>query len=108
MIPTAEVPLTNLHGGEVLGPGDLPRHYSAYTACFRREAGAAGRDTRGVIRVHQFDKVELVRFERPEDSEAALEQLIGSGGKDPAATGAGLSRDAAGRRRHGAVERDDL
>ncbi len=81
LIPTAEVPLTNLHGGEVLGPGDMPRHYSAYTACFRREAGAAGRDTRGVIRVHQFDKVELVRFERPEDSEAALEQLTGQAEK---------------------------
>ncbi|UCC82410.1 MAG: serine--tRNA ligase [Gemmatimonadota bacterium] len=75
LIPTAEVPLTNLHGGELLGPGDLPRHYVAYTACFRREAGAAGRDTRGVLRIHQFDKVELVRFERPEDSETALEDL---------------------------------
>jgi seryl-tRNA synthetase len=77
LIPTAEVPLTNLHGGEVLDPGELPRHYVAYTACFRREAGAAGRDTRGVLRVHQFDKVELVRFERPEDSETALEGLTG-------------------------------
>jgi seryl-tRNA synthetase len=77
LIPTAEVPLTNLHGGEVLSPGDLPCHYVAYTACFRREAGAAGRDTRGVLRIHQFDKVELVRFERPEDSEAALEALTG-------------------------------
>ncbi len=77
LIPTAEVPLTNLHSGEVLGPDSVPRHYVSYTACFRREAGAAGRDTRGVIRVHQFDKVELVRFERPEDSEAALEQLTG-------------------------------
>jgi len=77
LIPTAEVPLTNLHGGEVLGPEDLPRHYVAYTACFRREAGAAGRDTRGVLRIHQFDKVELVRFERPEDSETALESLTG-------------------------------
>lgn len=75
LIPTAEVPLTNLHGGEVLGPDDLPRHYVSHTACFRREAGAAGRDTRGIIRVHQFDKVELVRFERPEDSEQALEDL---------------------------------
>jgi seryl-tRNA synthetase len=77
LIPTAEVPLTNLHGGELLGPADLPRHYVAYTACFRREAGAAGRDTRGVLRIHQFDKVELVRFERPEDSETALEDLTG-------------------------------
>ncbi len=77
LIPTAEVPLTNLHGGEVLRPEDLPRHYVSYTACFRREAGATGRDTRGVLRVHQFDKVELVRFERPEDSVQALEQLTG-------------------------------
>ncbi|UCC73096.1 MAG: serine--tRNA ligase [Gemmatimonadota bacterium] len=77
LIPTAEVPLTNLHGGEVLGPEHLPRHYVSYTACFRREAGAAGRDTRGVLRIHQFDKVELVRFERPEDSGGALEQLTG-------------------------------
>ncbi len=75
LIPTAEVPLTNLHGSEVLGSDGMPRHYVAYTPCFRREAGAAGRDTRGVLRVHQFDKVELVRVERPEDSEAALEEL---------------------------------
>lgn len=81
LIPTAEVPLTNLHGGEVLGPGDLPRHYVAYTACFRREAGAAGRDTRGVLRIHQFDKIELVRFEHPEDSDAALESLTGQAEK---------------------------
>jgi len=77
LIPTAEVPLTNLHGGEVLVSEDIPRRYVACTACFRREAGAAGRDTRGVLRVHQFDKVELVRFERPEDSKDALEELTG-------------------------------
>jgi seryl-tRNA synthetase len=77
LIPTAEVPLTNLHSGEVLAPDSLPRHFVAYTACFRREAGAAGRDTRGILRIHQFDKVELVRLERPEDSEAALEELTG-------------------------------
>lgn len=75
LIPTAEVPLTNFHAGEVLGPDELPRRYAAYSACFRREAGAAGRDTRGIMRIHQFDKVELVRLERPEDSEAALEEL---------------------------------
>jgi seryl-tRNA synthetase len=75
LIPTAEVPLTNLHGDEVLGPDALPRRFVGYTACFRREAGAAGRDTRGIIRIHQFDKVELVRLEEPEDSAAALEEL---------------------------------
>ncbi len=77
LIPTAEVPVTNLHGGEILDPGTLPLRYVAYTPCFRREAGSAGRDTRGMLRVHQFDKVELVRVERPGDSEAALEELTG-------------------------------
>lgn len=81
LIPTAEVPLTNLHAAEVLGPEQMPRRYAAYTACFRREAGAAGRDTRGVIRIHQFDKVELVRLELPEESEAALEELTGQAEK---------------------------
>ncbi len=75
LIPTAEVPLTGLHGGEILGSDTLPRRYVSSTACFRREAGAAGKDTRGIIRIHQFDKVELVRLERPEDSETALEEL---------------------------------
>ncbi len=75
LIPTAEVPVTNLHAGEVLAPGEMPRHYVACTPCFRREAGAAGRETRGINRVHQFDKVELVRLERPEDSAEALEDL---------------------------------
>jgi seryl-tRNA synthetase len=75
LIPTAEVPVTNLHRGEILDGQDLPRAYVAYTPCFRREAGAAGRDTRGLLRVHQFDKVELVRFTRPEDSVDELEQL---------------------------------
>ena len=77
LIPTAEVPVTNLHRDEIL-PGDsLPRKYVAYSPCFRREAGAAGRDTRGLLRVHQFDKVELVRFESPEASDAALKELVG-------------------------------
>ena len=77
LIPTAEVPVTNLHGGEILEPDALPVRYVAWTPCFRREAGSAGRDTRGMLRVHQFDKVELVRLERPEDSEDALEELTG-------------------------------
>lgn len=76
LIPTAEVPVTNLHRGEILAGDDLPRAYVAYTPCFRREAGAHGKDTRGLIRVHQFDKVELVRFVRPDDSGAQLEVLL--------------------------------
>jgi seryl-tRNA synthetase len=75
LIPTAELPVTNLHAGELLDPADLPKHYVAYTPCFRREAGSHGKDTRGILRVHQFDKVELMRFERPEQSRAALEEL---------------------------------
>jgi seryl-tRNA synthetase len=75
LIPTAEVPVTNLHRGEVLRGEELPKRYVAYTPCFRREAGAHGSDTRGLTRVHQFDKVELVRIERPEASAAAHEEL---------------------------------
>ncbi len=75
LIPTAEVPVTNLHRDELLRLEDLPIRYTAYTPCFRREAGAAGKDTRGLLRVHQFDKVELVRYETPETSRAALEEL---------------------------------
>lgn len=75
LIPTAEVPVTNLHADELLGAEDLPVRYTAYSPCFRREAGAAGADTRGLLRVHQFDKVELVRYETPERSREALEEL---------------------------------
>ena len=75
LVPTAEVPVTNLHAGEILDPDALPIRYVAYTPCFRREAGAHGKDTRGLLRVHQFDKVELLRFERPENGKAALEEL---------------------------------
>ncbi|MGB9792158.1 MAG: serine--tRNA ligase [Thermacetogeniaceae bacterium] len=75
LIPTAEVPVTNLYSGEIL-PGDsLPIYLTAYSACFRAEAGAAGRDTRGLIRQHQFNKVELVKFTKPEDSYEELEKL---------------------------------
>lgn len=77
LIPTAEVPVTNLYSGEILAGESLPRRFVAYTPCFRREAGAHGKDTRGILRVHQFDKVELVRFERPENGRAALEELTG-------------------------------
>ena len=75
LVPTAEVPLTNLHRDEILNERDLPLSYTAYTPCFRSEAGSYGRDVRGLIRQHQFDKVELVKFTKPEDSSAALEQL---------------------------------
>ena len=75
LVPTAEVPVTNLHRDEILEAAELPIRYAAYTPCFRREAGAAGKDTRGILRVHQFDKVEMVLFERPEDSTAALEWM---------------------------------
>jgi seryl-tRNA synthetase len=77
LIPTAEVPVSNLHRDEIFDPGVLPVRYAAYSPSFRREAGAAGKDTRGIVRVHQFDKVEMVLFERPEDSEAALEWMTG-------------------------------
>jgi seryl-tRNA synthetase len=77
LVPTAEVPVTNLHRDEILEPATLPIHYVAYTPCFRREAGAAGKDTRGILRVHQFDKVEMVLFERPEVSADALEWMTG-------------------------------
>lgn len=77
LIPTAEVPVTNLHRGEILSGDQLPIAYTAYSACFRSEAGSAGRDTRGLIRQHQFNKVELVRFVKPEDSYDELEKLTG-------------------------------
>ncbi|NPV51947.1 MAG: serine--tRNA ligase [Firmicutes bacterium] len=76
LVPTAEVPVTNLYRGEILDAGQLPIYHVAYTACFRAEAGAAGRDTRGLIRQHEFDKVELVKFVRPETSYEELEKLV--------------------------------
>jgi seryl-tRNA synthetase len=77
LIPTAEVPVTNLYRDEILDGADLPKGFCAYTPCFRREAGSAGKDTRGILRVHQFDKVELVRYSTPERSDAELETLLG-------------------------------
>jgi seryl-tRNA synthetase len=77
LVPTAEVPVTNLHRDEIFEAAELPIRYAAYTPCFRREAGAAGKDTRGILRVHQFDKVEMVLFERPEASAEALEWMTG-------------------------------
>ncbi len=76
LAPTAEVPVTNLHREEILAVGDLPKKFVAYTPCFRREAGSAGRETRGVIRVHQFDKVEMVKITTAEKSYAELESLV--------------------------------
>ncbi len=75
LIPTAEVPLTNLHAEEILDEGQLPLYYTAYTPCFRREAGAYGRDVRGMLRQHQFDKVEMVKISSPETSYDELEKL---------------------------------
>ena len=77
LVPTAEVPLTNVFAGEILEEDDLPINLTAYTPCFRSEAGSYGKDTRGLIRLHQFNKVELVKFTRPEDSDRQLEQLTG-------------------------------
>jgi len=76
LVPTAEVPLTNLHREEILTPADLPKKFVAYTPCFRREAGSAGRETRGILRVHQFDKVELVKITTAEKSYEELELLV--------------------------------
>ena len=75
LVPTAEVPVTNIHRDEIIEADQLPIRYVAYSPCFRREAGAAGAKTRGILRVHQFDKVEMVCFERPDDSGATLEWL---------------------------------
>ena len=76
MVPTAEVPLTNLHRDEILEPGTLPLYYVSYTACFRREKMSAGKDTRGIKRVHQFDKVEMYKFVEPHTSDEELEKLV--------------------------------
>ena len=76
LIPTAEVPVTNIHRGEILRAGDLPLCYTAYTPCFRKEAGSYGKDTRGLIRQHQFNKVELVKFVHPADSYSELDKLL--------------------------------
>ncbi|MBI4313704.1 MAG: serine--tRNA ligase [Candidatus Omnitrophica bacterium] len=78
LIPTAEVPVTNIHANEVFEESDLPKYYTAYSACFRREAGSYGKETKGMTRVHQFDKVELVKFVQPETSYDELEKLVGN------------------------------
>ncbi len=76
LVPTAEVPVTNIHANEILEEADLPKYYTAYTPCFRSEAGSHGKDTRGLIRQHQFNKVELVKLAKPEDSYSELESLL--------------------------------
>lgn len=76
LIPTAEVPVTSLHSNEVLAENALPISYAAYTPCFRKEAGSYGKETKGLVRVHEFDKVELVKITKPEDSDQALEQIL--------------------------------
>ena len=76
LIPTAEVPVTNIHSQEILKEQDLPIYYTAYTPCFRREAGSYGKETKGLIRIHQFDKVEMVKFVKPKDSYKELESLV--------------------------------
>ncbi len=81
LIPTAEVPLTNIHSHDILDEEDLPIYYTAYTPCFRREAGSYGKDTKGLSRVHQFDKVEMVKFVKPEDSYDELESLLANAEK---------------------------
>lgn len=81
LIPTAEVPVTNMYMNEIIEGNDMPMYFTAYTPCFRKEAGSAGRDTRGLIRQHQFNKVELVKYVRPEDSYNELESLLGAAEK---------------------------
>lgn len=81
LVPTAEVPVTNYHRDEILSSADLPKYYTAYSACFRSEAGSAGRDTRGIIRLHQFHKVELVKITTPETSYEELESMTANAGK---------------------------
>lgn len=81
LVPTAEVPVTNMHRNEILTNEDLPKYYAAFSTCFRSEAGSAGRDTRGLIRQHQFNKVELVKFVRPEESYQELETLVANAEK---------------------------
>lgn len=87
LVPTAEVPVTNLLRDEILEPGELPIRLAAYTPCFRREAGSAGRDTRGILRTHQFDKIELVKFVEPSTSYEELEKLIDDAEDIPRALG---------------------
>ena len=108
LIPTAEVPVTNLHRGEILDGRQLPLSYASYTPCFRSEAGSYGADVRGLIRQHQFDKVELVKFSAPESSYDDLETLTANAEKSAAAARAAVSHGAALHGRHGLLVGEDL
>ena len=108
LIPTAEVPVTNLYRDEILDEARLPICLTAYTPCFRAEAGAAGKDTRGIIRQHQFQKVELVKFTRPEDSDAEHERLTRDAEEILEALEPALSPRSALHRRHRLLLRQDL
>ena len=108
LIPTAEVPVTNLYRGEILDGKRLPMKYTAYTPCFRSEAGSYGADVRGLIRQHQFDKVELVKFATPETSYDELEEPDRQRGEGAAAARAAVSHDGAVHRRHGVLGGEDL
>ena len=101
LIPTAEVPLTNLAADAILDEAALPLRFTAWTPCFRSEAGAAGKDTRGMIRQHQFNKVELVSIAHPDRSEEEHERMTAMRRGGAEAARPGLSRHAAVRRRHG-------
>ena len=101
LVPTAEVPVTNLHRDEILNPEQLPIKYVAYTACFRAEARSAGRDTRGIIRQHQFNKVELVKYTKPEESYQEHEKLVNDAEDVLKRTGVALSGNAALQRGSG-------
>jgi seryl-tRNA synthetase len=108
LIPTAEVPVTNLVRDQILAGETLPLKFVAHTPCFRSEAGAAGKDTRGMIRQHQFEKVELVHIVRPEQSYEALEELTGHAEAVLQGAGAAVPRDRAVRRRCRLQQREDL
>ena len=108
LAPTAEVPVTNFHREEILAASELPKKFVAYTPCFRREAGSAGRETRGIIRVHQFDKVELVKITTPENSYAEHESLTANAERVLQLLGSALSRDRALHGRSGFRLGEDL
>ncbi len=108
LIPTAEVPLTNLHRGEILDGRQLPIRMTAYTPCFRSEAGSYGQDVRGLIRQHQFDKVELVKLTTPEQSYDELEALTANAEQVLDAARAAVPHDAAVHGRHGICRGQDL